>query len=394
MINMYKEYSWHDFVQILYIGGIIMFLIKNPPRFMLADCENVPLEVHASMMSKWPLGDGPNDVVNKITDTITFTNEMHVQLEKLMENPAVIRHKVDTSDLSEDVLKSYSDAEAIEEKYAIPADIVLSDTIPITDIEIDDHVNNANVLVHIHIFRKNTQAYLNMLATGDIPENVVTNFGDPKNADMSTVGVIVGIIKLIEDRHTFTASIVASPLTKYLTVSFEPMKATGAYKEYFDMCNLYGGFPQEDIKYISMLYYRLFTALSHWYEIQIALLNPLTKVVFNSCKVPDNNSRSKTKSGKKRPLKYIRRISVDFRKLNDILTPTGDRGIVVENGDSSFVRKTMLWHVAGFWRKTKSGKLSFVQGHWRGPLRDMAQETTASPRERELVINNKMEGMI
>jgi hypothetical protein len=81
---------------------------------------------------------------------------------------------------------------------------------------------------------------------------------------------------------------------------------------------------------------------------------------------------------------------VDFRKLNDILTPTGDRGIVVENGDSSFVRKTMLWHVAGFWRKTKSGKLSFVQGHWRGPLRDMAQETTASPRERELVINNKI----
>jgi hypothetical protein len=48
----------------------------------------------------------------------------------------------------------------------------------------------------------------------------------------------------------------------------------------------------------------------------------------------------------------------------------------------------MIWYVTGHWREyKKTGKRIFIQGYWKGALRDMKSTAfqNLEPRERELV---------
>jgi hypothetical protein len=53
-----------------------------------------------------------------------------------------------------------------------------------------------------------------------------------------------------------------------------------------------------------------------------------------------------------------------------------------------FIRRSMIWYVTGHWREyKKTGKRIFIQGYWKGALRDMKSTAfqNLEPRERELV---------
>ena len=122
--------------------------------------------------------------------------------------------------------------------------------------------------------------------------------------------------------------------------------------------------------------------LKLWYSVQIALLNPITVDVFSRgerCVVVEHETKkkqTKKKQQKKTKIKYVRK---------HIITPEDfDAAFDIKTEDGHFIRKTMIWHVAGHWREYKNGRRVFIDGYWKGPLKDIK---TADSRERELVLS-------
>ena len=125
----------------------------------------------------------------------------------------------------------------------------------------------------------------------------------------------------------------------------------------------------------------MWLCLATWYGIQIALLHPVVRDIFNNPgrSVVEKEKTKKPKSKKNRkptPVKYVKRHfinSTEFEKL-----------VYGESGSKPYKRKALIWYVIGHWRTYKNGKRVFVQPHWKGALRDT--KLTQS-REREIVLN-------
>lgn len=117
--------------------------------------------------------------------------------------------------------------------------------------------------------------------------------------------------------------------------------------------------------------------MATWYGIQIALLHPIVKEVFQSPKtVIDETAERKTKkNGKKRPLRYIKRHIINADDFTEKL-----------HGNRSFQRHTLVWYVIGHWRAYSNGKKVFIKPYWKGALRDTK---SANAREREIVLEEK-----
>jgi len=110
-----------------------------------------------------------------------------------------------------------------------------------------------------------------------------------------------------------------------------------------------------------------------WYGIQIALLNPVLEARFHRETVPYEDKK-RTNNKKKAPKRYVKKIT-----LGDI----SDITFAKEKGSHQI--KEPFWWVSGHWRnqKIKNGhKRIFIQGYWKGILREVAEEKNQEPRER------------
>lgn len=112
-----------------------------------------------------------------------------------------------------------------------------------------------------------------------------------------------------------------------------------------------------------------------WYGIQIALLNPVLEARFHRTTAPYEDRKTiKKNGGKKPPKRYVKKITID-----DI----SDLTFAKEKGHHQI--KEPFWWVTGHWRnqKTKDGhKRIFIEGYWKGILREVAEEKNQEPRER------------
>lgn len=118
-------------------------------------------------------------------------------------------------------------------------------------------------------------------------------------------------------------------------------------------------------------------AMNLWYSIQICLLNPVTKIIFSNPICTKIHGKEKIKAQKyDRTIKYIKHYYVKDDDITNALF----------GGNRSIHRKCLVWYVTGHWREYKSGKKVFIQGYWKGALRNTPPKDT-EPRKRELVIN-------
>lgn len=114
---------------------------------------------------------------------------------------------------------------------------------------------------------------------------------------------------------------------------------------------------------------------SIWYGIQIALLHPTLKEVFKTPqRTPYEGGTSPNKHHKKRRIKYIRKHYITLDKL--------EKALGTQNEGRKINRKCLAWYVIGHWRTYKSGKKVFVQGFWKGVLRDTKRNADGDDRER------------
>lgn len=111
-----------------------------------------------------------------------------------------------------------------------------------------------------------------------------------------------------------------------------------------------------------------------WYAVQIALLNPICTEYTKTEMVPLREPYTSDKKHKKPPKKkYIKRLYIDDVKMNEI-------GICTEQTKHKYTKP--IWWVMGHYRTYKSGKRVFIQGYWKGALRELKN---AEPREREII---------
>lgn len=131
-----------------------------------------------------------------------------------------------------------------------------------------------------------------------------------------------------------------------------------------------------------------FSILKTWYATQVCLLHPVIKECFKSetyalVQRQGTTNSSKSRNSKKKPpkIKYVKR-----RVIND---EEFDRLFDDATKGNNYTRTALIWYVTGHWRTYKNGKRIFIEGFWKGALRDIKK---AEPRERELVLSNAEDG--
>ena len=116
-----------------------------------------------------------------------------------------------------------------------------------------------------------------------------------------------------------------------------------------------------------------------WNLVQIALLHPQIKAIIGEPRRTPAGTSRPGKKKKKRSTKYIRKYRITSDKTQQIIlssTATGSTG-------RSFTRRTLAWYVIGHYRHYKNGNVRWINGHWKGALRDLHMNLDAG-RDREI----------
>ena len=111
-----------------------------------------------------------------------------------------------------------------------------------------------------------------------------------------------------------------------------------------------------------------------WYTVQTLLLNPVMVPYIKTSNVPiEHSQRSSKKNKKKPPKKYIEKVVLDMRTLDEL---------AISFEKPKYKHKESIWWVSGHFRKYKTGKTVWIDGYWKGP--DRLKGTLPEPRERVL----------
>ena len=289
-------------------------------------------------------------------------------------------------DLAHMILDIKTDEDGME-TYIIPPDIILANTLPIKHFSFkmknvltwfEYHINDTYAVYHFENVNKN-EAYVAGDHTMICEETVVspTTIKDYFAADERTICVI-GTVEIHQTDPDNPETTIILPLVIdndnicYFNHEIVDIYLNGKSMKHIIPLDEHGGF---DMKHAEdQVLGDAEDALMFFYVIECALLHPVIVEVFNdhSKKVPLNGSSSKKfKNNKRANIRYIKQIRIgSMQPIDEAFKKRG------------FIRKTMVWYVTGHWREYKSGKRIFIQGYWKGILRD---SKTSETRDRSIV---------
>lgn len=231
-----------------------------------------------------------------------------------------------------------------------PSDLLVSGTLPILDMEIqytDYHYQEDGYLTDRVVIFNN---YKELVAIAR----------DQKES--SVVGIVLPY-------GTFSKGEYQRKRSKFFGVI---LYNSGSDRLYMDTNVGYFGEPTESLmqalqstETFHMLGY-LTDIMEMWYGIQLTLLHPSIKEVILNGKVTrvesveSQMSSMKTKKGKKvKKVKYVKRRVIDNRVFEEAFPP------------NSIQRRTQVWWVLGHYREYRNGMRIWIDGYWKGPLRDL-----------------------
>lgn len=117
--------------------------------------------------------------------------------------------------------------------------------------------------------------------------------------------------------------------------------------------------------------------LRAWYIIQISLLNPITKDIFQHPTISkDVNCKTASKHKRKKAVKYVRKHIVSAEKISEIIE---------HYNISNHTKKKFTcpaWYVCGHYRNYPSGKKVFIKPYWKGEMREKYYEANGICRSR------------
>ena len=228
----------------------------------------------------------------------------------------------------------------------VPTDLLVSGQICLTDMEIEiDKSLSDDVVCKYHMriqVEPNYQEYIADLNDDDIAWIGLLDVSLPQSEGKGVVcrfGVMRGVNSIILDTSAFSYGMSHEDIVEFNRVATEG-------------------------KFVVLMSRFLQT----WYTIQLAMLNPMLKVLF--CKGRRTKDKRKRLAGK---------------KLSNLSRPLNLHTVYMENiveacGGKDYNRKTMVWYVMGHWRKYQNGKVGFVSPYWKGPLRNVKGQTVVRER--------------
>ena len=234
---------------------------------------------------------------------------------------------------------------------AIPADLLFSGTLPITDcdfrltVESMSRVVEGRVCIHPDY------------------KQLIENGKDEK-------AVIIGLIML-----GLAGGVVGAPLA--VTQGFN---CIGVNEDLINFNLPESG--ERSLSNVSVMDWIVFSCrmLGLWYGIQISLLHPVIKDVFANTRSTRLRETVGQGKHKRRITRYVKKHYLNSDEL--------DTAINGKPEGRSFVRHTLAWYVIGHWRHYANGNKVFIQGYWKGALREMKRNMD-SGRDRELVLSEQ-----
>ena len=342
---------------------------------------------------------------NSATDIVGFTSADDLMEFSKMVMPSGSFQQVDLEgeELSKvrETLKmeGVSDADeatAMKEIFQVPNDIVIANTIPLKqlDVEIENGmqedsserfricIHDAVVVLEEHDGVPVDQAFT-IKAT--VPLYIETT-----DFDIDSTLFVIGSIRHQDigsiERTDTTALIMMRNDCMYvgnhfydkITINDLVHNQSVSFPEYMDQAydyneNIMMGLIIQTEQMLSM-------AITAFYSINAALLNPVIMEVYNNktSRIPDRSVTAK-KATKRGKIRYVKRHLISMIDIDKAFEKRG------------FIRHSMIWYVTGHWREYQNGKRIFIQGYWKGALRHMKNTMfqNLEPRERELVINEE-----
>lgn len=107
-----------------------------------------------------------------------------------------------------------------------------------------------------------------------------------------------------------------------------------------------------------------------WHGIQLALLHPQTKEVFANPQKVKERRKAKEDGKKKRETWYVRRHVINGEDMKHTMR--------------EIQRHCQCWYVIGHWRHYKNGRTVYIDGYWKGPMRE-TKGNLDSGRNRKVV---------
>lgn len=347
---------------------------------------------------------------NSATDIVGFTSADDLMEFSKMVMPSGSFQQVDLEgeELSKvrETLKmeGVSDADeatAMKEIFQVPNDIVIANTIPLKqlDVEIENGmqedsserfricIHDAVVVLEEHDGVPVDQAFT-IKAT--VPLDHIRSYIETTDFDIDSTLFVIGSIRHQDigsiERTDTTALIMMRNDCMYvgnhfydkITINDLVHNQSVSFPEYMDQAydyneNIMMGLIIQTEQMLSM-------AITAFYSINAALLNPVIMEVYNNktSRIPDRSVTAK-KATKRGKIRYIKRHLISMIDIDKAFEKRG------------FIRHSMIWYVTGHWREYQNGKRIFIQGYWKGALRHMKNTMfqNLEPRERELVINEE-----
>jgi hypothetical protein len=262
----------------------------------------------------------------------------------------------------------------------IPADIIFANTVPVPNIRL---FRDTNIVLGSNSYG-GTVVYTIYLYCDDILKFINISNPNPNSEKSERITVVVGFIKReLIPTNGEKAETCGYPIITDIDTT-DPKLRIDRFHAMLPQTSIdyFNNAPEsEKIKITNTIvdvYIEMSTVLAQYYAIQQLLLNPLIKKYSSTDRIVDKFRKGGGKNGgKKKPVKYIKRIKIDTEDTINLIYKKD------ENGNRT--RKTLIWYVCGHWVNRK-GKRYFRHGYWKGPLRDSNPELFVDGvRKREIV---------
>ena len=250
--------------------------------------------------------------------------------------------------------------------YNVPSDILWANTIPIKDIIIEKKIDNRKM-----------DADLGPLGKSIYTKNIrIIHMHTPDIDDIWTYICMIAVITFEDDSKWVVPFGITNDSSEYHANTISVGSDVGVLK--------YGSVLKKETvnnkKFVSLNKQNMINIVSDyipvWYGIQIGLLNPSIKKVFEEHTNPKHAIVETTKDRKgktKTKIRYVKKIVITDDVFEECI-------------EHSYIRTKLCWYVTGHWRNqaTKDGhKRIFIQGYWKGVARDTK---VADMRERDIVL--------
>ena len=241
------------------------------------------------------------------------------------------------------ILLDIWDGEQYLNKKEVPNDLIVSNTIPLNDIEVQTYGE----------VEGETESYKFRICI--IDEKDRFEIKEPMSGEMQKV---VGCCMVYLD-NSGNANIATYIILKenILTLFYETVNA-----------GIFG----MDNTATSIL---LSGCLCQWYSVMLALLHPTIKEIFQNPKFLKEKIPKAQRTGinKNKVHRYVKYHVINTEELKEK---------IYEKKNGKYTRRTLVWHVIGHYRTYKSGKKIWIAPYWKGTLRETKRGETI---KRELV---------